>query len=68
MFVLMLYLGYGDERKLVIDDMYFYQVTVCNGVARALVERFSTHGITASDRAVAYCLPVKITDNSLHVY
>ena len=68
MFVLMLYLGYGDERTLVIDDMYFYQVAVCNRVAKALVERFSTHGITTSDRAVAYCVPVKITDDSLHVH
>jgi len=51
-----------------VDDLYFYQLNVCNRVAKALVERYSTHGITTSDRAVAYCLPVKITDDSLHVY
>ena len=67
-FVLMLYLGYGDERKLAVKDLYFYQLNVCNRVAEALVERYSTHGISTADRAVAYCLPIKITDDSLHVY
>ena len=67
-FVLMLYLGYGSERKLVVDDLYFSQLNVCNRVAEALVERYSTHGIRTADRAVAYCLPIKITDDSLHVY
>ena len=43
-FVLMLYLGYGSERKLVVDDLYFSQLNVCNRVAEALVERYSTHG------------------------
>ena len=60
--------GYGDERKLVVDDLYFSQLNVCNRVAEALVERYSTHGIATADRAVAYCLPIKITDDSLHVY
>ena len=47
-FVLMLYLGYGSERKLVVDDLYFSQLNVCNRVAEALVERYSTHGIAQS--------------------
>ena len=68
MFVLMLYLGYGDARSLAVKDLHFYQLNVCNKVAKALVERYSTHGITSADRAVAYCLPVKITNDSLHVY
>ena len=40
-FVLMLYLGYGDERTLVIDDMYFKQVNYCNKLAESLVKRYS---------------------------
>tara|TARA_R110002153_G_scaffold124935_1_gene271664 strand:+ start:482 stop:694 length:213 start_codon:yes stop_codon:yes gene_type:complete len=67
-FVLTVSRGYGDARSLAVNDLYFYQLNVCNKVAKALVERYSTHGITTADRAVAYCLPVKITDDSLHVY
>jgi|MDTC01.1.fsa_nt_gb hypothetical protein len=65
-FVLMLYLGYGDERTLVIDDMYFKQVNYCNKVAESLVKRYSTHGIGLSDRAVAYCVPTRLEDPTKH--
>ena len=67
-FVLMLYLGYGDARSLAVDDLYFYQLNVCNRVAKALVERYSTHGIGLSDRAVAYCVPIKIDTDETNVY
>ena len=58
----MLYLGYGDERTVVIDDMYFKQVNYCNKVAESLVKRDSTHGIGLSERAVAYCVPTRLED------
>ena len=43
-FVIMLFLGYGDERTLVIDDMYFKQVNYCNKDAESLVQKHATHG------------------------
>ena len=68
-FVLMLYLGYGDERTLVIDDMYFQRIDYCNKVGESLVKRYSTHGISTKDRAVAYCLPMRLSlDHAESIY
>ncbi len=56
-FLLVLYIGTGDDRKLVDATLTFNLLDDCNSHAAALVKRYSTHGITLSDRAVAYCVP-----------
>ena len=56
-FVLMVYIGYGENRVLLEENMYFYRVSHCNSVANEVVKRYSTHGIALEDRAIAYCLP-----------
>jgi len=67
-FVLMVYMGYGDDRVLTSSNMRFYNIDHCNYVASAVVRRYSSHGITTKDRVVAYCVPEKLEDNSLPVY
>jgi len=59
-FALMVYLGFGVNRVLIVDDMYFYKIDLCNEVASEVVKRHSSHGIAVKDRVVAYCIPVKI--------
>ena len=35
-FLLMLYIGVGDDRRLVSNDMYFRNVNTCNYFAKEL--------------------------------
>ena len=51
-FVLLLYLGI--ERELI--SITFTKIEDCNYYANELIKRFSTHGISVKDRAVAYCI------------
>ncbi len=67
-FVLMVYLGYGDDRALLSGDMYFQRVDFCNKVASELVKRYSTHGIAQEDRVVAYCVPKYLNQVPKNVY
>ena len=67
-FVLMVYLGYGDDRTLLSEDMYFYRVDLCNKEASEVVKRYSTHGIEVEDRVVAYCVPKYLNQVPKNVY
>jgi hypothetical protein len=67
-FVLMVYIGYGDGRALFSEDMYFYRADHCNSVANEVVKRYSTHGITLEDRVVAYCVPKYLEEIPENVY
>ena len=67
-FVLMVYIGYGDNRVLLEENMYFYRVNHCNSVANEVVKRYSTHGITLKDRVVAYCVPKYLEGMPENVY
>ncbi len=67
-FVLMVYLGYGDDRILLSEDMYFHRVDFCNKVASEVVKRYSTHGIEVEDRVVAYCVPKYLNQVPKNVY
>lgn len=64
-FLLMLYIGVGDDRRLVSNDMYFSSVTRCNYFAKELSKRYSTYAaMDKRDRATAYCLPKYISAGS----
>jgi len=67
-FVLMVYMGYGDDRTLLSEDMYFHRVDLCNKVASEVVKRYSTHGIEVEDRVVAYCVPKYLNQVPKNVY
>ena len=57
-FLLQLYLGIGDQRRLISNDMYFRNVTTCNYFAKELSKRYSTYAaMDKRDRATAYCVP-----------
>ena len=57
-FLLQLYLGIGDQRRLISNDMYFRNVTSCNFFAKELSKIYSTYSaMDKRDRATAYCVP-----------
>ena len=37
-FALLLFVGYGASRELVVEDMYFYRIDHCNAMASFLVK------------------------------
>jgi len=62
-FLLMVYLGIGDDRKLISNDMYFRDVRTCNFFAKELSKRYSTYAVMDKrDRATAYCVPKYIQE------
>ena len=71
-FLLMVYLGVGDDRKLVSGDMYFESITRCNYFAKELAKRYGNfggaRGLDKRDRATAYCVPKFIKIGSVEVY
>lgn len=64
-FLLMVYLGTGEERRLVSQDMYFYDINECNYYANRLVKRYGNYGVIEwmdpKDRATAYCVPKAVS-------
>jgi len=70
-FLLMVYLGTGNERKLVSEDMYFRSVTDCNFYAAEIAKRFGSYTyrdyLDPRDRVTAYCIP-KLIKDSKRVY
>lgn len=68
-FLLMLYLGTGDDRKLISQDMYFYSIDDCNYFAKRLIERHGNYGVIEwmdpRDRATAYCTPKVIRKDAV---
>ena len=71
-FLLLVYLGVGDERRLVSDDMYFKSVKECNFYASELSKRYGNYGyidrMDKKDRVTAYCVPKYIKEGSIGVY
>jgi len=68
-FLLMMYLGTGDDRRLMSQDMYFYSIDDCNYFASRLVRRYGNYGaiewMDPKDRATAYCVPKSVTKNTI---
>jgi hypothetical protein len=71
-FLLMVYLGTGDSRKLISNDMYFRSVTDCNFYAKELTKRYGNYQsidrMDSRDRVTAYCVPKYIKKDSIEVY
>lgn len=62
-FLLQVYLGIGDARRLISNDMYFRNVTTCNFFAKELSKRYSTYAaMDKRDRATAYCVPKYVNE------
>jgi hypothetical protein len=61
-FVLVMFLGVGEDRRLISDNMYFYSIDRCNYFAEKLSRRYGNFRdidwIDPRDRVTAYCKPV----------
>jgi len=71
-FLLMVYLGTGDFRKLESGNMHFYSITECNYFAEQISKRYGNYGfseyIDAKDRVTAYCVPRQVNPELVKVY
>ena len=71
-FLLLVYLGTGDDRRLVSNDMYFYSITRCNYFASQVSKRYGNYlykdFVDSRDRATAYCLPKDVKTGSVEDY
>ena len=71
-FLLLVYLGLGDDRRLVSGDMYFRSITDCNYFASEASKRWGSYGsidwIDPRDRVTAYCLPKYLRKGDIEVY
>lgn len=71
-FLLLVYLGTGDFRKLESGNMYFYSVTECNYFASQVSKRYGNYQysqyLDAKDRVTAYCVPRKVDSEQVKVY
>ena len=66
-FVLLVFVGFGDTRKLVSDDMHFQSVEACNFHAREIVRRYG-HQVNQKDWGVAYCVPRLVDEADVKIY
>jgi len=67
-FVLMLYIGVGNERTLASGDMYFYSVHDCNYFAEHLSKRYGYRIANEKDLGVAYCVPRLVDPKKVTIY
>jgi hypothetical protein len=71
-FLLMVYLGTGDERRLISGDMYFADVTRCNYFASQVAKRYGNYKYTSyldpKDRVTSYCVPKLVDSERTVIY
>ena len=66
-FLLLVFVGFGDARKLVSNDMHFREIKTCNYYASELVRRYGPH-VQQKDWGVAYCVPALIDPEKVEIY
>ena len=71
-FLLMVYLGTGDDRKLISNTMHFHSINECNYFASEISKRYGNYGsienMNSKDRVTAYCIPKQIEKDSVEIY
>ncbi len=71
-FLLLVYLGTGEDRSLISGDMYFYDINECNWYARQVSKRYGNYQhldrMSAKDRVTAYCIPKNVRKDSVRIY
>ena len=71
-FLLLVYLGTGDFRKLESGDMHFQSITEGNYFASQVSKRYgnytSSQYIDQKDRVTAYCVPRRVDPEIVKVY
>ncbi len=68
----MVYLGTGDDRRLVSGDMYFADIERCNWFASQLARRYGNYKYSQymdpKDRVTSYCLPKYVDETKTVIY
>ena len=71
-FLLVIYIGTGENRYLASGDMYFASITTCNFYAAQSTKRYGSYRymdwLDARDRVTAYCIPKYIKEGVVEVY
>ncbi len=71
-FLLLVYLGTGPERKLESGNMMFWDVRRCNYFASAVSKRYGNYGysdyLDPKDRVTAYCVPRQVDPKTVEIY
>ena len=65
-FVLTVYMGLGEDKKLIHDKMLFRSLVDCQWYAARVVKTYGNYEFyrAGTDKITAYCLPVEIPENS----
>ncbi len=65
-FVLTVYMGLGEDKKLIHDKMLFRSLVDCQWYAARVVKTYGNYEFyrAGTDKITAYCLPVEIPNNS----
>ena len=68
-FLLLVYIGAGDDRYLASGDMFFASIDRCNWYASQVSRRFGTPNDlqynSSKDAVIAYCVPKYINADLL---
>ena len=71
-FLLLVYLGTGEFRKLESGNMYWRSITDCNWYASQVVRRYGNYQYSAyldpKDRVTAYCVPRTVDPKTVRIY
>jgi len=65
-FVLTVYMGLGEDKKLIHDKMLFESLIDCQWYASRIVKTYGNYDFyrAGTDKITAYCLPVEIPNNT----
>jgi len=65
-FVLMVFIGLGDNEKLHSDKMIFRSLVDCQWYAARIVNVYGNYGYTrpGTEKITAYCLPKELREGS----
>lgn len=71
-FLLIMIMGAGEDRREVDTKMYFYDLNECSWYARELAKRYGNYQtierMDHRDRVTTYCVPREIDPDELRVY
>ena len=71
-FLLLVYLGTGDSRQLISNDMYFRSIDDCNYFAAQVAKRYGNYKhysyLDPKDRVTSYCVPKYVSEDTVRVY
>ena len=62
-FMLIVIIGLGTDRKEIEEKMYFRSVEQCNEVARHVAKRWGHW--SAKDQATTYCVPHAVKEDAI---